>query len=419
MNEKLFTREAIAKLCREKRAQKQRVVFTNGCFDVLHAGHAQLLQGAKTRGDFLVVGLNSDASVRRLKGETRPINEENARAFLLAALQAVDAVCIFEEDTPEELIRAVRPDLHIKGGDYVADDLSEASAVREGGGEIEIVPLRDGFSSTDILKKMNQTNEKTPAVVVIPARFGAQRFPGKPLKMLNGKTVVERVARAALKSSADLVIVATEDARIESAIRGAFPNSGVGVAMTDGSCATGTERIAQAVKNLQASRSEYSRELIVVNAQGDEPFVDAAHIDLLIAVMRAEPSLKMATCATPLHDENQFRDPNFVKVILAKNGDALYFSRAPIPHQRDADDASTRAPVLRHMGLYAYRADWLLQMAQLPPTPLENCEKLEQLRALENGVSIRILEVEKASDIAIDTPQDLERAETFLREKGE
>ncbi len=419
MNEKIFSREEIADLCRRKRAEKQRVVFTNGCFDVLHAGHAQLLEYASTRGDFLVVGLNSDASVRRLKGSSRPINDEAARAFLLAALRAVDAVCIFGEDTPENLIRAVQPSVHIKGGDYREEDLPEARAVREGGGSIEIVPLRAGFSTTNSLNKMNQTHEKTPAVVVIPARFGAQRFPGKPLEMLNGKTVVERVTRAALKSGADLVLVATEDARIENAIHNAFPDGKVGVAMTDESCATGTERIAQAVKNLQATQREYSRELIVVNAQGDEPFVDAAHIDLLIDAMRADASLQMATCATPLRDDNQFRDPNFVKVVLAKNGDALYFSRAPIPHQRDANNASTRAPVLRHMGLYAYRADWLLEMARLPPTPLEQCEVLEQLRALENGVAIRVLEVEKASDIAIDTPHDLERAEKFLRENGE
>ena len=265
---------------------------------------------------------------------------------------------------------------------------------------------------------MNQTHEKIPAVVVIPARFGAQRFPGKPLKMLNGQTVVERVARAALKSSADLVLVATEDARIQSAIQDAFPDGKVGVTMTGESCATGTERIAQAVKNLQESNREYSQELIVVNAQGDEPFVDAAHIDLLIDAMRADSSMRMATCATPLRDDNQFGDPNFVKVVCAKNGDALYFSRAPIPHQREANAASTRAP-LRHMGLYAYRADWLAQMASLAPTPLEQCEVLEQLRALENGVAIRVLEVEKASDIAIDTPGDLERAEKFLRENGE
>ena len=120
---------------------QQKVVFTNGCFDVLHFGHVHYLLEAKKLGDILVVGLNSDDSVRRLKGPTRPINGEKERAFVLAALSCVDYIVMFEEDTPENLIKAVRPDVLVKGGDYALDQIVGADFVRQNGGTVTTIPF--------------------------------------------------------------------------------------------------------------------------------------------------------------------------------------------------------------------------------------------------------------------------------------
>jgi 3-deoxy-manno-octulosonate cytidylyltransferase (CMP-KDO synthetase) len=401
----------------ELRSAGQRVVFTNGCFDVLHAGHVELLQAARAMGEFLIVGINSDKSVRRLKGESRPVNSQEARAFVLSGLSCVDAVCIFDEDTPIETIQAIKPSTHVKGGDYKPDDLPEAQTVREGGGEIQIVPLKAGFSTTATLRKLQQ--QPTRGIVAIPARYGSTRFPGKPLALLNGKPVIEHVANKVLQSKAERpILVATDDERIASAITNAFDENDVAIVMTSPGCHTGTDRLAEAV---QKQFSEYSDErLIVINVQGDEPFINPQHIDALLDVMQQDPNLQMATLATPLQNEEQFADSNVVKVVLAQNGDALYFSRAPIPYPRDGSkitegqsDASARA--LRHLGVYAYSAQWLQKMAKLPPTPLEETEKLEQLRALENSVNLRVVVVDDVVSIAIDTPQDLEAAEQFLK----
>lgn len=406
-NSKIQSREQVAERAAQLRGQNQRVVFTNGCFDILHAGHVELLQAARKIGDFLVVGLNSDASVKRLKGEARPINSQDARAFVLSALGCVDAVCVFEEDTPIETIRAIQPSTHVKGGDYTLDQLPEASAVYEGGGEIQIVPLKAGFSTTAALKKLQA--QPVRSIVAIPARYASSRFPGKPLALLGGKTVIEHVAHKALQSQAERpVLVATDDQRIASAVQNVFGENEVAVVMTSEDCATGTDRLAQAVY----SRFGDAQDLIIVNVQGDEPFINPRHIDALFEAMRGDEKLQMATLAMPLRNEKQIHDTNVVKVVTAQNGDALYFSRAAIPHQRDAG-ASTQ--YLRHIGVYAYRADWLQKMAKLSATPLEDAERLEQLRALENGAKIRVVLVDDVVSIAIDTPQDLEAAEEFLQ----
>jgi len=149
--EKIYSRERLAQVVAEQKAQKRKVIFTNGCFDLLHPGHRKLIQDAKLLGDFLIVGLNSDASISRLKGPSRPVFPELLRAENLAALPEVDAVVIFEEDTPVETILALKPDLHIKGGDYRVEDLPEAGAVKAWGGEVKIIPLLPGFSTTDLL----------------------------------------------------------------------------------------------------------------------------------------------------------------------------------------------------------------------------------------------------------------------------
>ena len=135
-------------------------VFTNGCFDILHVGHVEYLSQARTKGDLLIVGLNSDQSVKRLKGETRPVNPENARAVVLAALECVDFVILFEEDTPYHLIQEVQPNILIKGGDYSIDTIVGADIVLQNGGVVETIPIVDGFSTTCILKQVNnQTNK--------------------------------------------------------------------------------------------------------------------------------------------------------------------------------------------------------------------------------------------------------------------
>ena len=243
-------------------------------------------------------------------------------------------------------------------------------------------------------------------IILIPARYGSTRFPGKPLALLGGVAVIEHVARAAMQThAARPIFVATDDERIADAVRAAFSPDDVALVMT-GECRTGTDRLAQAVTALFGDAIE---NVIVVNVQGDEPFINPLHVDRLIEAMQSEPTLQMATLATPL-PEHLISDANVVKVVCAQNGDALYFSRLPIPFARDG----ASVPRLRHLGIYAYRASWLLKMAALPSTPLEESEKLEQLRALENGVRIRVIVVEDVVDIAIDTPEDLERAELFL-----
>jgi D-beta-D-heptose 7-phosphate kinase/D-beta-D-heptose 1-phosphate adenosyltransferase len=153
--DKLLTVDALRRDLESRRRLGQRVVFTNGCFDVLHAGHVQYLQEARAQGDVLVVGLNSDASVRRLKGNGRPVHPVEARAHVLAGLQAVDFVTVFEESTPLQLIQALRPDVLVKGADYRADEVVGAEFVEGYGGRVHLARLRPGFSTTVALEKLN------------------------------------------------------------------------------------------------------------------------------------------------------------------------------------------------------------------------------------------------------------------------
>ena len=405
---KIQSRSELATFLNQKRAPGQKIVFTNGCFDILHAGHVDLLEKARNLGDFLVVGINSDASIARLKGPSRPVHDQNARAKVMAALGCVDAVLVFEEDTPVETIRALRPDIHVKGGDYRPDELPEAGAVRENGGEIVIIPLVEGFSTTLALQK-----SRPETVIVIPARFGSTRFPGKPLVNLAGQSVISRVVRAALQTHAQKpILVATDDARIAQEIGAHFDQHEAISVMTSPACHTGTDRLAEAISSRFGTPQ---KRFIVVNVQGDEPFIEPSHIDTLIEIMEGDPKLQMATLATPISEESLKSDPNVVKVVVSEQGRALYFSRAPIPFDRDKGGAET----LRHIGIYAYNARWLLEMAALPPSKLEEIEKLEQLRALEHGVEIGVARVENVVPIAIDTPQDLARAEAFLHNSNE
>jgi len=247
-----------------------------------------------------------------------------------------------------------------------------------------------------------------PAHILIPARYASTRFPGKPLADLNGRSVIARVVDAALRSrAARPVYVATDDYRIAKEIEAHFSPDQARAVHTSSTCHTGTDRLAEAVRALGISLEPRT---VIVNVQGDEPFIDPAHIDALLALMNDDPALRMATLATPFMGD--IHAPNIVKVVVSKQSRALYFSRAPIPFHRDEGE---RVAPLRHLGIYAYDARWLLEMAALPPSPLEEIEKLEQLRALEHGVSIGVAIVQNVVPIAIDTPADLNQARVFLR----
>jgi 3-deoxy-manno-octulosonate cytidylyltransferase (CMP-KDO synthetase) len=233
-------------------------------------------------------------------------------------------------------------------------------------------------------------------LVVIPARYGSSRFPGKALADLHGRPLIVRVAENAQGiRRADRIVVATDDERIHAAVTAA----GFGCEMT-ADHATGTDRIAEVAARHQAA--------LVVNLQGDEPLLPAGDVDALIAFMQDEPAWDIGTCGHAFAEQASWRDPNVVKVVTARDGRALYFSRAPIPGMFPGREAAGHAAALRHVGIYAYRRAALLRFAGLPPTPLEQVEGLEQLRALENGLSIGVVRV-AAGPVGVDTPADLER----------
>jgi 3-deoxy-manno-octulosonate cytidylyltransferase (CMP-KDO synthetase) len=242
-------------------------------------------------------------------------------------------------------------------------------------------------------------------VVIIPARYASTRLPGKVLADIAGKPMIAHVLRRAQEAhGVDRVLVATDDERIAAAVE----SHGGDAVMTRSDHASGTDRIAEVARELAAD--------VVVNVQGDLPLLEPSYVEAAVAALdepaeargrRAPPA--MSTLATPLAPEERARD-QVVKVVLDRAGDALYFSRSTIPwHERGANGSSGGAG-LRHIGLYAYRRPFLLELAQLAPTPLEKSERLEQLRALEHGHRCRVAIVEASeSMIEVDTPEDLER----------
>ena len=242
-------------------------------------------------------------------------------------------------------------------------------------------------------------------VVAIPARYAASRLPGKPLRLIGGEPMVLHVARRALAAGAREVWVATDDERIAEALQG----SAVQVAMTSAAHASGTDRLAEC-----SCIAGWADDTIVVNLQGDEPFAPADGI-AGVAQAVASSAAGIATLAAPIDDIATLLDPNAVKVVLAANGDALYFSRAPVPWPRDAfAHDRTRMPEgcwLRHIGIYGYRASALRVFAALPAGTLERMESLEQLRALESGWRIAVRLAPSPFPPGVDTPEDLERAE--------
>jgi 3-deoxy-manno-octulosonate cytidylyltransferase (CMP-KDO synthetase) len=236
---------------------------------------------------------------------------------------------------------------------------------------------------------------------VLPARWGSTRFPGKPLHQIAGKPLIQHVwERCKECTRLDEIIVATDDERIRDVVI-AF---GGKVAMTSPNHPTGTDRIAEAAQAVPQATH-------IINIQGDEPLIDPALIDELAATMAAHPSLDMATAANPLDPADvAVQDPNVVKVVIALDGRALYFSRSPLPYFRNS---VSELPVLRHKGIYAYKRKFLETFVTWPPSPLEIAESLEQLRALENGASIKVLITADTSP-GVDTPDQAREIERIL-----
>jgi 3-deoxy-manno-octulosonate cytidylyltransferase (CMP-KDO synthetase) len=228
---------------------------------------------------------------------------------------------------------------------------------------------------------------------VIPARFASSRFPGKPLATIAGKPMLQHVfERASQARYLTRLVIATDDERIRDAAR-AF---GAPVLMTRSDHASGTDRVAEVAS---ADRAE-----IIVNIQGDEPLIDPAAVDAAALALLADPDLPMATLKRRIDNPEDISNPNVVKVVTDRFENAIYFSRSPIPYVREG--CSTLHA--KHIGLYVYRRDFLLKYSDLPVGPLEQAERLEQLRALENGYRIRVAETEYDS-LGVDTPQDLDR----------
>ena len=241
-----------------------------------------------------------------------------------------------------------------------------------------------------------RTSQPLTAVAVIPARYASTRLPAKALADIAGRPMIEHVYRRTAEArGVDAVVVATDDQRIAAAVE----RFGGIARMTDAAHRTGTDRIAEIARALACD--------ILVNVQGDLPLVEPEMIAQVIAPLKSDPAVRMATICTAIADPAEYTRPSVVKVVADAFGNALYFSRAPIPF----GDA---ARAYKHIGMYAYRREFLLQFAALPQTPLERAESLEQLRALEHGFPIRVVETQYESLVEVDTPEDLERARQLL-----
>lgn len=248
-------------------------------------------------------------------------------------------------------------------------------------------------------------------VAIIPVRYDSTRFPGKPLAKIGGKPMIQHVYENASKvNGLDRVLVATDDRRILETVKG----FGGEATLTSKRHATGTDRLAEVVKKIKADW--------VVNVQGDLPFVRPQTISKALRAICRSRSIPMVTVRTPIYQEQEWFNPNVVKVVTDSKGFALYFSRAPLPYiqsikkpaQRPAQVRRCRIWGYRHVGIYVYRRDFLAKFSRLPASPLERTEQLEQLRALERGYSIRVMDVNEPS-VEVDTPEDLEKAEDYLK----
>jgi 3-deoxy-manno-octulosonate cytidylyltransferase (CMP-KDO synthetase) len=244
---------------------------------------------------------------------------------------------------------------------------------------------------------------------VIPARYASTRLPGKPLLDIAGKPMVVHVADKAKLAGAAQVVVATDDQRILSAVQA----YGYDAVLTRADHVSGTDRIAEVVSN-----QNWHQDSIVVNVQGDEPLIDPALIIQVAATLAKNSEAVMATACHAIHDKQDFLNPNVVKVVLDKNGNALYFSRAPIPYPRDAfavgGDIPQEMPIYRHVGIYAYRVNFLNQYANIPPAAIEQYESLEQLRVLYQGFKIAVTEFVGHIATGVDTQADLKQVRELM-----
>jgi 3-deoxy-manno-octulosonate cytidylyltransferase (CMP-KDO synthetase) len=246
--------------------------------------------------------------------------------------------------------------------------------------------------------------------VIIPARFASTRLPGKPLLTVGDRPLLQWVWQRAVDSGAASVLVATDDERI----RAAALKFGADCVMTSPDHVSGTDRIAETVR-----RKGFAADDVVVNLQGDEPMMPAAVVADVAQGLRDAAGSDISTAVAPVQSLREFLDPNCVKALRARDGRALYFSRAPVPWPRDSIAAGRPTEFLgawRHIGIYAYRVRSLLKFAAWPPTPLEMTEKLEQLRALEHGMHIHLVTLDQAPPAGIDTPEDLERVRAEVQQ---
>ena len=239
-------------------------------------------------------------------------------------------------------------------------------------------------------------------LIVIPARYGSTRLPGKALKLLAGKPVVQHVWEACMKAQVGEVLIATENQIVVDAVA-AFGAKGV---LTSDACQSGTDRVYEAAQNRP--------EQIVINVQGDEPFIAPTTVQKIAQLLQKEPTCDIASAVAPTLDENKINDPNCVKAVLNKEGKALYFSRSRVPFKREITEENKNIPYWQHCGIYGYQRKALERFVSLPPSPLEQLERLEQLRALEDGMTLKCVVIDSAGP-AIDTAQDLQNAETYYK----
>ncbi len=240
---------------------------------------------------------------------------------------------------------------------------------------------------------------------IIPARYGSTRFPGKPLALIAGKSLIEwTYSNAAKCAMLDRVVIATDDSRIKTAAEG----FGAEVCMTKKEHESGTDRIAEAAEKLGLEPDS-----IIVNIQGDEPLVDAETVRRLVAPLLEDPSLRMSTLSYRIRNPEETQSPNIVKVVSDREGFAMYFSRSVIPFSEKNEGV-----FYKHIGLYAYRKSFLLRFSNMPPSELEKRERLEQLRAMENGFKIKVVESD-SDPVEVDVPEDIGKVITQMREKKE
>jgi len=248
--------------------------------------------------------------------------------------------------------------------------------------------------------------------VVIPARYGSTRLPGKPLLDIAGKPMIQHVCERALKAHAEQVVVATDDARIFKAVKALD----LEVVMTQETHQSGTERIAEVAEIMQ-----WPEDVVIVNLQGDEPLIPAAYINDVARVLMTQSKADMSTLAARVSDRHEVFNANAVKVVLDHDDYALYFSRAPIPWHREHFPESMPDNVLpyyRHIGMYAYRVAFLKRYCQWPASPLEEIESLEQLRVLWHGDAVKVKVVDKIPEAGVDTEEDLHRINQILTQRN-